>query len=634
MSVQFDCPVCKESLKVPSCQAGTRTTCPVCNEPLAVPGEPKINSTARVAKSARPKVAPGANVAPRPYRNVVLTSVLASSFALAIGIPVTVLAMKSGTAAATAGLENRANDELPPPMHVKITAPAMAEDDVAPGSPSTDGAERLGLPAPVDVGPVVNRLVALPAPGASELAVAEKPVARKFPAPSEGDGGAEAVRKRWASKRRNRLTDEELRRQLLLAPEVDLDSVPGTVRRVILASGKATSKGIDIVPQVVFQRPDLLGLPMQMGALARKGAEESLNLMVLSQQLRLIIQTAIPGLTGNIVDARPDADLLRRGLLGNPTQAATLLRPQAVSTLRQLLMPEHRNVRLILVELLSKIDGPIASQILAERAIFDLNADVRLAAILALRSRPVPEFQPSLIAGLRYPWPAMADHAAEALVALNLRDAAPKLMTLLDVRDQNEPYPANFGSVRQAALPELVRVNHLRNCLLCHSYSASPGDPVRGLVPNAEHLVPLPVAGTRVVTRGWGGGGGGGSSSTPTVNVVTSTFVRADITFFRQDFSVFQPVPNHGKMWPADQRFDYLVRLRPLTGAVLASWQEQAPTRPVAPQRESLLYALRELTGEDPGPTAHDWIRRYSTFTGERLESPLGQAEVIPYLRD
>jgi hypothetical protein len=294
-------------------------------------------------------------------------------------------------------------------------------------------------------------------------------------------------------------------------------------------------------------------------------------------------------------------------------------------------MPEHRNVRLILVELLSKIDGPLASQILAERAILDLNADVRLAAILALRGRPVPEFEPSLIAGLRYPWPAMADHAAEALVALNLRDAAPKLMTFLDVRDQNEPYPANFGGARQAALPELVRVNHLRNCLLCHSYSASPGDPVRGLVPNAEHLVPLPVAGTRVVTRGgWGGGG----SSTPTVNVVTSTFVRADITFFRQDFSVFQPVPNHGKMWPADQRFDYLVRLRPLTGAVLASWQDQAPTRPLAPQRESLLFALRELTGEDLGPTANDWIRRYSTFTGERLETPLGQADVIPYLRD
>src|SRR5262249_36938824 len=157
-------------------------------------------------------------------------------------------------------------------------------------------------------------------------------------------------------------------------------------------------------------------------------------------------------------------------------------------------------------------------------------------------------------AGLRYPWPAVADHAAEALVALDLRGAVPQLIPLLDARELSEPYPVDQGKTRRAVVPEVVRVNHLRNCLLCHSYSASPTDPVRGLAPNAEHLVPLPASGARPPGK-WGGGGSRGS-------VLTSTFVRADITFLRQDFSVLQPVPNHGRLWPEEQRYDYLIRLR------------------------------------------------------------------------
>jgi hypothetical protein len=641
MSVQFHCPVCQELLTVASCQASTRTACPVCAEPLAIPGATELAPLAPSMNGATPgetPVEPG-RIERRAQQSVVLTSVLAAAVALAIGIPLTVLAMKSGAKAPSA--DQAKVQELPTPTNEAIpplaSAMARADDNTSTTLLTTDkAAELLGSPAlaPADAGTEINRLVALQDPGPAKPPAAEKPAAAaRTPAPADGDGGAAGVRKRWANKRRSRLTDEDLRRQLLLAPEVDLEAAPGAVKQVITLSGKATRRGIDVVPQVVSGRPDLLGLPLQTGALARKSPEESLNLMVLSQRLRLAIQAAIPGLAGNVIDPRPDPELLRRGLLNNPAQSATWLRPQAITTLRQLLMPEHRNVRLILVELLSKIDGPLASQILAERAVFDIDEDVRLAAVLALRSRPVPEFEPALIAGLRYPWPAMADHAAEALVALNLRDAAPKLMTLLDARDQNEPYPTMFGSTRQAAVPELVRVNHLKNCLLCHSYSASPGDPVRGLVPNAEHPVPTPTGGLRLQTKGWGGGGG--STSTPTVNVPTSTFVRADITFFRQDFSVTQPVPNHGKFWPADQRFDYLVRLRPLSGASLSTWQDKlGELRPAAPQRESLLFALRELTGEDAGPSAQDWIRRYSTFTGERLETPLRPAELIPYLRD
>src|SRR5262249_35090266 len=153
---------------------------------------------------------------------------------------------------------------------------------------------------------------------------------------------------------------------------------------------------------------------LRTGSLARMSQEEALNLKVLSQVLRLHVQNSMPGLVENVVDPRPNPDELRKRLLGSGSDAAWF-RPQAIATLRPLLMHEHRNVRLVLVDVLSKVEGRKASLALAERAVFDLNPEVRLAALVALKSRPSAEYEAALVAGLRYPWPAMADHAAEAL---------------------------------------------------------------------------------------------------------------------------------------------------------------------------------------------------------------------------
>jgi hypothetical protein len=110
--------------------------------------------------------------------------------------------------------------------------------------------------------------------------------------------------------------------------------------------------------------------------------------------------------------------------------------------------------------------------------------------------------------------------------------------------------------------------------------------------------------------------------------VLVDTFVRADITYLKQDFSVLQPVANHGALWPADQRFDYLARQRPVSKAELQLWQETGPgDRPVSRQQEAILYALRQLTGEDAGPTPADWLRLYSSITGQRRDKPLNAQE-------
>ena len=85
----------------------------------------------------------------------------------------------------------------------------------------------------------------------------------------------------------------------------------------------------------------------------------------------------------------------------------------------------------LLVEMLADIKGKEASHALAQRALFDLSAEVREKAVQFLATRPTQEYQGFLVEALRYPWPAAADHAAEALVALNLTAVVPDLVQML-----------------------------------------------------------------------------------------------------------------------------------------------------------------------------------------------------------
>jgi hypothetical protein len=618
---------------VASSHAGRREACPVCQGELTIPIESDREERCPPAVGALPDILPH-DPAPSGRQQIVGGAVLAGVLlavivGLAVLITLVFLDKDSGAVRAQAQLAGQAEGDA--------QTPAAALPDQLPQDETTRASRVAGLEV---VAPETEEVVAIAGPPVRQPEpTATNPTGP--PADPPGPAAAakpqppppkktleEVVRERWASKRRSRVTDDELRLQLLLPPEVDLEAESGATKKVITQSGKVAGTGQDVVPLVTARRADLMGLPLRTGNLARMSQEEALNLKVLSQALRLQVQNSIPGLVENVVDPRPDADDLRKRLLGAGTGAAWF-RPQAIATLRQLLMHEHRNIRLVLVDVLSKIEGRQASLALAERAVFDLNPDVRLAALVALKSRPVAEYEAALVAGLRYPWPAVADHAAESLVALDLRGTVPQLIPLLDARDLREPYPVDQGKTRRVVVPELVRMNHLRNCLLCHDYSSSPADPVRGLVPHAEHLVPLPASGARTTGKSWSGGNRSGGS------VVASTFVRADITYLRQDFSVLQPVPNHGRLWPADQRYDYLIRLRPLTPEGLLVWQEKfRDFRAPEPQREALLFALRELTGEDPGASPEDWKRLYSPITGQRLPQPVEPADQVRHLRD
>ena len=87
----------------------------------------------------------------------------------------------------------------------------------------------------------------------------------------------------------------------------------------------------------------------------------------------------------------------------------------------------------------------------------------------------------------------------------------------------------------------------------------------------------------------------------------TRAFVRADVVYLRQDFSVIQPVDNNGP-WPKDQRFDYLVQNKKLSKKQ-ARRIKQALEKDRNLNREAIVYALRELTDQQPADDSYEtWL--------------------------
>ena len=130
---------------------------------------------------------------------------------------------------------------------------------------------------------------------------------------------------------------------------------------------------------------------------------------------------------------------------------------------------------------------------------------------------------------------------------------------------------------------------------------------VRGEVPEVHLPLVSPITGL--------GGYFGG-----VVSEVDRRFVRADITYLKQDFSAMLPMAKHEipvpvvrslfvdirAPWPSVQRFDFLVRERPATPRDVLDSAQRKQAGPT-PHQEALFFALRELTDDDPGSTVTAW---------------------------
>jgi hypothetical protein len=359
-------------------------------------------------------------------------------------------------------------------------------------------------------------------------------------------------------------TPQEMQASLLKAPEVSLQN-PSDYH--VARTGKAT-RTIQPILAVVDHRPNLQGLPLHRGRSVQLSASESDAF----RDTSVLLRKSLSELAG-------DKRTIRRLSIRPEVLKA---RPDVVARLlHQMLQVEPVQLRRVLIALLESIRHPAASRALVNRAVYEPVEELRKLAVDTLASRPVGKYLSTLLDAVASPWPPATDHAADSLTSLAPPDAIPELARRLDVAADDEG-PRTIG--------ELVRVNHARNCLLCHAQSVSRRDGVRVAVPSPVRPLPPPFS-----LATYEGGGKGGSSVPP-----DTVFARPDFIFLKQDFSWMLPVSNPGP-WPELQRFDFMVRTRPVRPG------EPAPTGLGTPRRQAVLRALRALTGKDLGERAADW---------------------------
>jgi hypothetical protein len=312
-------------------------------------------------------------------------------------------------------------------------------------------------------------------------------------------------------------------------------------------------------------RPDLAGVPVTLGGACRTTGEHARAFKEAAEAVRKE--------KGAALVATPDAPAA--GQLREPFYQAHL----AVAT--QVMPAEEPSRQLSLVRGLSSIPRPGATRALARVAVFSTEASVRGAAIEALAVRREADATDVLLAGLRYPWPAVAENAATAIAGLKRTDLVPQLEAMLGAPDPRGPRSEAVAGHRETVAYELVRVNHLRNCLLCHAPAERRKTPEGALV--AE--VPVPTMPLPDTSSGYG-------------QSESNLLVRIDVTYLRQDFSAMQEVTDwSAESWPARQRFDFFVRKRVLSPAEAAELLGRLAG--VSPYQRAAARALRSLTGRD-----------------------------------
>ena len=273
-----------------------------------------------------------------------------------------------------------------------------------------------------------------------------------------------------------------------------------------------------------------------------------------------------------------------------------------IAALTQMLAAESAEMRLGLVKYLTGVPHVESTKALARMAIYSPEDDVRTAAITALKVRREKDYTDVLVTGLRYPWPAVAKRAADAITKLERKDLVPELIAVLESTDPRLPATKDVDGKKVSVVREMVKMNHHRNCLMCHAPNGS-GTPnpnaITAEVAVQSQPLPQPFEGYR--------------QSTPEL------MIRLDVTYLRQDFSATMNVKD-AHPWPEAQRFDFFVRERKLTDDEAASYRDQlAPKEAgvLSPYHKAAVAALRDLTGKDAAPTAEAWRKLLNMPRGD-----------------
>jgi len=252
-----------------------------------------------------------------------------------------------------------------------------------------------------------------------------------------------------------------------------------------------------------------------------------------------------------------------------------------VAMLMQVFAPGNVDARRTLVQYLDGLAHADATRALAKLAIFSEEPEIRAAAVRALRMRRDRDYTAVLLAGLKYPWPAVAERSSAAIVKLGRTDLVPHLTELLKGPDPRAPQTRESSGKKVSVVRELVRINHHHNCLLCHAPAtasrdkASPEETAK--LEKLTAQIPIPG---EAITAYY-------APSNPDI------LVRFDVTYLRQDFSLTLPVKD-AVPWPEMQRYDFLVRTREVTDQEVLAYRELLPANN-SPYQRAALSALREL---------------------------------------
>jgi hypothetical protein len=341
------------------------------------------------------------------------------------------------------------------------------------------------------------------------------------------------------------------------------------------------------------ERSDLRGLPFALGEACRTMAERNKHFAAAARGAREISR----GVSADVFWSRYlqgcALDAARFSSLNRSEQEHVIV--SRIKALMQVLAPESAEMRLGLVKYLAALLHADASRALAKLAIFSDEDEIRQAAIAALKVRDGRDYTDILLQGMRYPWPPMASRACDVIAKLNRKDLLPSLVDLLEDADPRAPIVMRSESKNSQVVRELVRINHTRNCLLCHAPAGTHD------IPRDALIAEIPLPGEPLV-----------EPSLPYIlrrRAAPGMSVRVDVTYLRPDFSMFQSMPN-AEPGSARQRFDYLVRTRELTpeeAEALGATFDEVKSAWSSPYRMAAAAALRALTGEKAGPKAEAW---------------------------
>ena len=386
------------------------------------------------------------------------------------------------------------------------------------------------------------------------------------------------------------LAEENAKSMALVGHEKKLEElkqVSENIYNLKLQLSKAQTEIAEPLEELLSTRPDLHGLPLVMG--------EDCHMDSISAEAMNHISSTV-GATISRFDGFGSRDIAENDSWRSTVIKAEIQRifrqenreetlEPMLRTTDQILQIDHPPLRLELVEALRRIEeSPTGIEMLVKKAKYDLVPEIRQAATNALSDYSVKKFRDQFLEGLKYPWHVVAEHSAEALVRLDDKEAVPELVEMLKLDDPRQPKRVDDDEYVQR---ELVAINHMRNCMLCHAPSRSTSDMGRARQPSWEFPIPRHYYQAE--------------------DTSPRAFVRADVVYLRQDFSVIQPVDNNGP-WPKDQRFDYLVQNKKLSKKQ-ARRIKQALEKDRNLNREAIVYALRELTDQQPADDSYEtWL--------------------------